>query len=33
MTGWGSMAKTADDAETVIAGLNQAHGQVSRDDQ
>jgi len=30
MTGWGSMAKTAEEAEAVIAGLNQASGQVSR---
>ena len=30
MTGWGSMAKTAEDAGAVIERLNQASGQVAR---
>ena len=30
MTGWGSMAKTAEEAEAVIERLNQASGQVAR---
>ena len=30
MTGWGSMAKTAEEAEAVIKRLNQASGQVAR---
>ena len=30
MTGWGSMAKTAEEAEAVIGRLNQASGQVAR---
>lgn len=30
MTGWGSMAKTAEEAEAVIERLNQASGQVER---
>ena len=28
MTGWGSMAKTAEEAEAAIAHLNQTYGQV-----
>ena len=30
MTGWGSIAKTSEEAEAVIAHLNQTYGQVSR---
>src|SRR3984957_21159448 len=30
MTGWGSMARTAEEAEAVIERLNQASGQVAR---
>jgi transcriptional regulator with XRE-family HTH domain len=30
MTGWGAMAKTAEEAEAVIGQLNQQSGQVSR---